>query len=1007
MQPHPTRSVPPFRYEPPVAPSWAISRPRLLTRLAERFEVRATVMIAGGGFGKSVVLAQAIAENRLQPSGTDVWLRLNDRDNAPEYLLAGLTAALTPAEIDPPFNSGINDVVDAAWSLAPGRVAIILDDTQRIDGDSDPWMVIRQLIDELPRNASIVLSGRTAPNISLGRWRGTDDLLEIDERELEFESAEALQLAEQVDADPQIRNALPRWPALATLTCRAGHRAGIEYLWDEVIASLPPERRDLLATLSRFSSIDDKLVAAVAPGCGYTTAELVEGLPLVETDDHIVFRLHDLWSEALSTVTKPADVVVAAGRAGRHLLEIDELRRAAEAFALAGDHDGIAEVVRHAASKPIGSALDAGEAAALLKLLPSELESGATGELLRATMLFANQPERALDAYQRVLELAERDGSEPDAVLAYWRLTQLSSPIVPRTLSVPDRLQELADAGYPLARTACANIRSVAASLAGDVDTALAELENYEIADPAMLRGSIAGRLLSLGRPELVPTHLDAVLNEGVSDPLTAQAVWFRGEISPDDAWPIAKDLPAQYRRRSIRSLQLNLTSIVAQVAVAAGELAEAERLVAAALATAVGALPFDAMYARAAAVTLQLARGDEEGAHTALATMNAELPVLPFPAWPYLSLLVPLRGLHPEFAALDDIDLGPAMSVARDAGTALADLRAGRGRQRARALPWTSVNLLRVHVPVPLLVELAVAASDVPAARSCLEQLPGVAAALRPLCQHADREVRSAAERLLTAHPLMPSVPLRATTLGRFTVMNPDGEVIIGPSTRSRVRELAALLVARGSIDRAAIAAELWPSQTAGKGRDNLRTNLSYLLRDLTVDGQPPYVTADNHQVALDPRTIVTDASEFEDRFSIANTADQQSNPSVALAGYLDAAALYRGDYLPDIDTEYVRFERIRFASLAHTARCRAGELLLAKGGPEQALAIATEALQLDAHSEWAHRVAIAANDAIGATAAARRLGIDLIEMLDELGVRPERQTITLLDRLGVPTGQ
>lgn len=66
----------PFRFAPPDLAGQAVARQRLLSVLARRWEVRLVTVEANAGFGKPTLLAQALAENALDPKGRDVWLGL-------------------------------------------------------------------------------------------------------------------------------------------------------------------------------------------------------------------------------------------------------------------------------------------------------------------------------------------------------------------------------------------------------------------------------------------------------------------------------------------------------------------------------------------------------------------------------------------------------------------------------------------------------------------------------------------------------------------------------------------------------------------------------------------------------------------------------------------------------------------------------------------------------------------------------------------------------------------
>ena len=76
---------------------------------------------------------------------------------------------------------------------------------------------------------------------------------------------------------------------------------------------------------------------------------------------------------------------------------------------------------------------------------------------------------------------------------------------------------------------------------------------------------------------------------------------------------------------------------------------------------------------------------------------------------------------------------------------------------------------------------------------------------------------------------------------------------------------------------------------------------------------------------------------------------AESDGLPSAALIHYERVAELARADLLPDVQTEFVVYERMRLRPIAQAAASRQGELLLARGEPEAAMAIAARAQRLD----------------------------------------------------------
>lgn len=79
---------------PPSSRREVLARPRLLAVLRDRWERRVTEVVAGPGFGKTTLLAQAVAENQLDPVGRDVWLGCGSIEPAASAVAAALCMGL-------------------------------------------------------------------------------------------------------------------------------------------------------------------------------------------------------------------------------------------------------------------------------------------------------------------------------------------------------------------------------------------------------------------------------------------------------------------------------------------------------------------------------------------------------------------------------------------------------------------------------------------------------------------------------------------------------------------------------------------------------------------------------------------------------------------------------------------------------------------------------------------------------------------------------------------------
>src|SRR6266545_2953964 len=89
-----------FRFVPPPPRADLLTRPRLLRSLVGRWSHRVTSLTGGPGLGKTTLLAQAIAENRLAPRGEDLWIGLDAHDADSDRLSRVIAAALAAESSD-------------------------------------------------------------------------------------------------------------------------------------------------------------------------------------------------------------------------------------------------------------------------------------------------------------------------------------------------------------------------------------------------------------------------------------------------------------------------------------------------------------------------------------------------------------------------------------------------------------------------------------------------------------------------------------------------------------------------------------------------------------------------------------------------------------------------------------------------------------------------------------------------------------------------------------------
>jgi len=988
------------RHEPARLAPTTVVRRRLVGLMRGRFERRLTVVDAGAGFGKSTLLSQAVHENRIERSGVDALLRVVETDQDPTQLTDGLGEALGVA--GPGVT--VERLADAVWARAPDSVAVIVDDTHRLADSGAAWEVLRLLLERLPSNGHLVVSGRRAPHLPVARLLSQDDAVVVTEDDLAFTDEELAEVAALRAVPPDLAAQLPRWPALATLTGAVGRRASLEYLWDEVLATLPVDRQRLLGEVAPFGEIDDDLVRAL--GSTVSAAELMEGLPLVDATDDGTYRLHDLWVDALGREIDPADRDRALRAGGQMLLGRGELGRAAEAFALADDHEGLSSVLVAFARRPTLTA-DTNEIHRLHALLPEAMRGRPGARYLEAARYYATDDSQAASMFRQARAQARRSGEVEIEMLAQWRLTQFADLDQPGGPPLHDRIVELAEAGVPHARAVRAFIESRQLQCAGDVERSLESLTDLENFGPEQRDKSVTIRLMDLGRPEAVNATLDDVLASGVSDIYEALAVWLQGQINPVDAWPIARLLPERTGSLPLMTAT-GIRSIVVSMGVMAGAHDEVIALSDLNLRHARSTARLSELFAKVTSGLVELVTVDEGTAVATFTELLDDIPIGHWPERPYLYALAVIRGLVPGGEALDGCAFGPSLTVAVEAGAALAAVRSGDVAPAA-ALPWHSPNLLRVHVPPPLLAELALAADSTrgaaPGAIEVLESLPHLRTWLRRI---ADRGTGTLAKRAAAKAKVIPARPdfdLHLRLMGGLSLERSDGQESTDWARRERVRYLLAYVALGRDVSRAEVAAELWPDLSGDKAASNLRVNLHHLQKalqpDRPADDPPWFLQTDGTRMRLARDGVTVDTELIDSAMVEAVRAESAGLPSEALRHYERVADLAGGDLLPEVSAEWAVFERMRLQSIIHAAAARQGELVLARGEPEAAMSIASRAQRLDPLSERAHRLSIRCHLALGSVSSARGAATLLRETMHEAGIGPEHETELLLAKL------
>lgn len=315
------------RFVAPFVPPRHLSRTRLLDRLDEACPVALTVLSAGAGTGKTVLLSEW-AHRQTRPVA---WLALTAADDDPrrfwrQFLEAGRAAG---QEFPPTAwtSGGTVDLLDFAFGRAAEpahRLTMVLDDAHLL---TDPEILegLDRVVYRWSHRVRLLISARSDPLLPLHRYRLAGQMHEIRAAELAMTQPEARALLGEhgVSLGDEDLGLLARrtegWPAgmrLAALRMEHIERPAEfvavfamdqgsvgEYLTAEVLNLLPESVQRLLIRTSFLDDVTGPLAEAVTgiEGSGALLATLARANSFVIPLDpaQTTFRYHQLFREVL------------------------------------------------------------------------------------------------------------------------------------------------------------------------------------------------------------------------------------------------------------------------------------------------------------------------------------------------------------------------------------------------------------------------------------------------------------------------------------------------------------------------------------------------------------------------------------------------------------------------------------------------------------------------------------------------------------------------------------
>jgi LuxR family maltose regulon positive regulatory protein len=258
-------------------------------------------------------------------------------------------------------------------------------------------------------------------------------------------------------------------------------------------------------------------------------------------------------------------------------------------------------------------------------------------------------------------------------------------------------------------------------------------------------------------------------------------------------------------------------------------------------------------------------------------------------------------------------------------------------------------------------------------------------------------RQIRNHPSPLLQSWLAETPPKLQIRALGRAEVLS-DGRTVTNRDWQTQsARDLFFCLLAHPEgLTRERIGALFWPDASPNDVKTRFKNSM-YRLRSAL--GEEVVRYEDDIYFFNRAFDYEYDVENFKNKIA---QGDSATDLSARVAAYEAALDLYRGDYLPDVETPWTAVERAHLNRLFLERALVLGELQITAGEHPKALETAHRVLALDACSEDAHRLAMRAYAGLGNRAGVvRQYRLCEQALLEELEVPPSPQTIQLYDLL------
>ena len=245
----------------------------------------------------------------------------------------------------------------------------------------------------------------------------------------------------------------------------------------------------------------------------------------------------------------------------------------------------------------------------------------------------------------------------------------------------------------------------------------------------------------------------------------------------------------------------------------------------------------------------------------------------------------------------------------------------------------------------------------------------------------------------------------LRFRLFGKFTAQH-DAGLLTGLDASKDQELLSYLLIHRDRPhSREALASLLWADTSTEKSKKYLRQALWHLHAALNSDNGngTDVLLVDHDWLSLNPcSNLWTDVADFERAFAGAEGVAGRQLDTQKADALKDAVSLYSDDLLPGYYQDWILFERERLQNMYLLMLDKLIVYLQFRGEYEVAQGYGATILRYDPARERTHRQLMHLFSLAGdRTSALRQFERCVQALKQELGVKPERKTVELYERI------